>query len=120
VKQSTLFSARGDRGTIVVDVSLRLDLFNKRDRLRLELAESFFAKVESLEIYEPTLFKVELASLLSRYNPRSIVEKLVEEIMARIRLCRDLDEDAYRVALATGCRCILHSVCIENQLRAIL
>jgi len=60
--------------------------------------------VEGLAIYEPTLFKVELAGLLSRYNPRSIVEKLIEEIMARIRLCRDLDEDAYRVALATGCR----------------
>ncbi len=52
-------------------------------------------------IYEPMLFRVEFAGLLVRYNPREIVEQLVEEVMTRINL---LDDEAHRVALATGSR----------------
>ncbi|BES81759.1 type II toxin-antitoxin system VapC family toxin [Pyrodictium abyssi] len=89
---------------IVVDASLWFDLFNARDEARLRLAEKFFAEVEGLAIYEPALFRVELAGLLVRLNPRDVVEQLVEEIVSRIRVCTNLDEDAYRVAIATGSR----------------
>ena len=69
---------------IVVDASLWFDLFNEGDKVRLRLAEEFFSRVEGLVIYEPALFKVEFAGLLVRYNPREVVEQLIEEVMTRI------------------------------------
>jgi len=89
---------------IVVDASLWFDLFNESDRARLRLAEEFFSRVEGLVIYEPALFKVEFAGLLVRYNPREIMEQLIEEVLTRINLCLDIDDEAYRVALVTGSR----------------
>ena len=89
---------------IVVNASLWFDLFNERDRARLRLAEEFFSRVEGLVIYEPALFRVEFAGLLVRYNPREVVEQLIEEVMTRINLCLDIDDEAYRVALVTGSR----------------
>lgn len=89
---------------IVVDASLWFDLFNEGDKARLRLAEEFFSRVEGLVIYEPVLFKVEFAGLLVRYNPREVVEQLVEEVLTRINLCLDIDDEAYRVALVTGSR----------------
>ncbi|MCS7366134.1 MAG: type II toxin-antitoxin system VapC family toxin [archaeon GB-1867-035] len=89
---------------IVIDVSLWFDLFNRRNELRVKLAEAFFNEVEVFTIYEPILFKIEFVGLLIRYNPRDIVRKMVEEIVAKIRLCTGLDDEAYKVALATGCR----------------
>ncbi len=89
---------------IVVDASLWFDLFNVRDRARLRLAEEFFSRIEGLTIYEPMLFRVEFAGLLVRYNPREVVERLVEEVMEMVDLCLGIDDEAYRVALATGSR----------------
>ena len=72
---------------IVVDVSLWLDLFVKAIESRFKLAEEFFYEVEGLVIYEPMLFKVELAGILARRNPKRIVEQLVNEVTSRVRLC---------------------------------
>ena len=71
--------------------------------------------MDFLTIYEPTLFKVEFVGLLVRYNPRNIVEKLMEGIEAKIRLHAGLDDEAYKVSLATGCRvadAYYYSMCI--------
>lgn len=65
---------------IVVDVSLWLDLFVKAIESQFKLAEEFFYEVEEPVIYEPMLFKVELTGILARYNPRNIVEQLVDEV----------------------------------------
>ena len=72
---------------IVVDVSLWLDLFVKAIESQFKLAEEFFYEVEGLVIYEPMLFKVELAGILARRNPKRIVEQLVNEVTSRVRLC---------------------------------
>jgi len=95
---------RGASKLIVVDASVWLDLFNVRDKACSKLAEDFFVEAEGLTIYEPMLFKVEIAGLLARRNPRHVVESLVEEIVGKIHLCRDLDREAYHVALSTGSR----------------
>ena len=89
---------------LVIDASTWFDLFNTWDEERRKLAERFFEKAEHHPIYEPPLFKIELAGLLVRRVKRRVIENLIREILAKVVLYTGLHDEAYNVALETGCR----------------
>jgi len=106
---------------IVVDTSIWLDLFREGDLERIRLAEKFFEEIERLTIYEPQVFRIELAGVLARYYPRDEVERFVNNILNKISLCKDLEEKAYKVALSTGSRAIdAYFIACASSINSIL
>ena len=61
----------------------------------------------SLDIIEPLVFGVELASQLARRKPRAIAKKLYDEIMNKVIAIDEIEYDLLvDIALVTGCRAI--------------
>ncbi|MEM2086174.1 MAG: type II toxin-antitoxin system VapC family toxin [Archaeoglobaceae archaeon] len=88
----------------VIDTSVWLDVFMDNDE-RFNKAEQFFMKASGL-IYEPWVFRIELAGALARRFDKSDVSNFIEEIMSKVVLIDNPDEIAYQIALNTGCRAI--------------
>lgn len=92
---------------IVIDTSVWLDLFLENQHRR-SLAENLIRLVEEkeLQIYEPEVFKVELAGVLARKFKKEDVLNFIEELLSKIRLVENPNEVAFSVSLQTGCRAI--------------
>ena len=89
---------------VVVDTSVWLDLFLE-DSERKKVAEDLMKAIETT-IYEPEVFKIELAGTLSRRFRKDDVLSFVDEVMAKVRLVGNPNELAFQVAVNTGCRAI--------------
>ena len=89
---------------VVVDTSVWLDLFLE-DSERKKVAEELMKAIETT-IYEPEVFKIELAGTLSRRFRKDDVLSFVDEVMAKVRLVENPNELAFQVAVNTGCRAI--------------
>ena len=89
---------------VVVDTSVWLDLFLE-DSERKKVAEDLMKAIETT-IYEPEVFKIELAGTLSRRFRKDDVLSFVDEVMAKVRLVENPNELAFQVAVNTGCRAI--------------
>ncbi|NJF25180.1 type II toxin-antitoxin system VapC family toxin [Thermococcus sp. Bubb.Bath] len=93
---------------IVVDTSVFIDLFFEFDPERTKKVERLFEIIErnGISIVEPALFKVELASQLSRRMKKSEASIVLDETMRRVELIstEDLMETAFIVAFETGAR----------------
>ena len=89
---------------IVIDTSVWLDLFLE-DSDRKKIAEEFMKAIE-VPIYEPEVFKIELAGTLSRRFGRDDVLSFIDDVISKIRLIRNPNELAFQIALDTGCRAI--------------
>jgi len=89
---------------IVIDTSVWLDLFLE-DSDRKKIAEEFMKAIE-VTIYEPEVFKIELAGTLSRRFGRDDVLSFIDDVISKIRLIRNPNELAFQIALDTGCRAI--------------
>lgn len=92
---------------IVIDTSVWLDLFLENQHRR-SLAENLIKLVEEkeLQIYEPEVFKVELAGVLARKFKKEDVLNFIEELLSKIRLVENPNEVAFLASLQTGCRAI--------------
>jgi len=62
--------------------------------------------VAEVTIYEPEVFKIELAGTLSRRFNKGEVLSLIDEITSKVRLIENPDQLALQIALDTGCRAI--------------
>ena len=89
---------------IVIDTSVWLDLFLE-DSDRKKIAEEFMKAIE-VTIYEPEVFKIELAGTLSRRFRKDDVLSFIDDIMSKVRLIENPNELAFQIALDTGCRAI--------------
>ena len=93
---------------IVIDTSVFVDLFFEFDPERTKKVERFFEAVErkAIPIMEPALFKVELASQLSRRMRKSEASIVLGETLKRVELIpmEDILETAFIVAFETGAR----------------
>ena len=89
---------------IVIDTSVWLDLFLE-DSDRKKIAGEFMKAIE-VTIYEPEVFKIELAGTLSRRFGRDDVLSFIDDVMSKVRLIENPNELAFQIALNTGCRAI--------------
>ncbi len=89
---------------IVIDTSVWLDLFLE-DSDRKKIAGEFMKAIE-VTIYEPEVFKIELAGTLSRRFGRDDVLSFIDDVMSKVRLIENPNELAFQIALSTGCRAI--------------
>jgi len=89
---------------IVIDTSVWLDLFLE-DSDRKKIAGEFMKAIE-VTIYEPEVFKIELAGTLSRRFGRNDVLSFIDDVMSKVRLIENPNELAFQIALNTGCRAI--------------
>ncbi len=89
---------------IVIDTSVWLDLFLE-DSDRKKIAEEFMNAV-NVTIYEPEVFKIELAGTLSRKFGKDDVLSFINDVMSKIKLIENPNELAFQIALNTGCRAI--------------
>lgn len=92
---------------IVIDTSVWLDLFLE-DSYRRNLAENLIKLIEEkkLQIYEPEVFKIELAGVLARRFKREYVLNFIEELLLKVKLVENPNELAFLISLKTGCRAI--------------
>jgi len=92
---------------IVIDTSVWLDLFLE-DSYRRNLAENLIKLIEEkkLQIYEPEVFKIELAGVLARKFKREDVLNFIEELLLKVKLVENPNELAFLISLKTGCRAI--------------
>ena len=108
---------------VIIDTSVLLDLFLE-DEERRERAEELMKAVKTV-IYEPKVFKIELAGTLSRRFRRDDVLSFIDEILTKVSLVDNPEELAFQIALDTGCRAIdsyfiataklTHSILITND-----
>jgi len=72
--------------SLVVDVSVFIDRLFIYDENRSNRAHSLFKLIDEreLSIFEPQVFGIELASQLVRRKPRTIAERLYNEIMDKV------------------------------------
>ena len=89
---------------IVIDTSVWLDLFLE-DIKRRKLAEDLIKIAEGF-IYEPQVFKIELAGVLSRKFNKKDALSFIKEIEKKIKIIKNPNILAFQVALNTGCRAI--------------
>ena len=89
---------------IVIDTSVWLDLFLE-DSDRKKIAGEFMKAIE-VTIYEPEVFKIELAGTLSRRFGRDDVLSFIDDVISKVRLIENPNELAFQIALNTGCRAI--------------
>ncbi len=95
--------------SLVVDVSVFIDRLFIYDERRSSRASSLFKLIDekSLNIFEPYVFGIELASQLIRRKPRSITKRLYNEIMDKIIIVDEIEYDLLLdIALSTACRAI--------------
>ncbi len=83
--------------SLVVDVSVFIDRLFIYDEERSGRACSLFKLIDDngLNIFELQVFGIELASQLVRRKPRTIAEKLYNEIMDKVII---IDENRIRAA----------------------
>jgi len=74
------------------------------DGERREKAEKLMNIVR--DIYEPRVFKIELAGTLARRFKKEDVLNFIDEVLTKITLIPNPEELAFQVALNTGCRAI--------------
>ncbi|MEB3825301.1 MAG: PIN domain-containing protein [Desulfurococcales archaeon] len=95
--------------SLVVDVSVFIDRLFIYDEQRSSRARSLFRLIDgrSLNIFEPQVFGIELASQLARRKPTTIARKLYDEIMNKIILIDEIEYDLLLdISLTTACRAI--------------
>lgn len=95
--------------SLVIDVSVFVDRLFIYDETRSNRARSLFKLIDErgLSIFEPQVFGIELASQLVRRKPRTIAEKLYNEIMDRVVIIDEIEYDLLLdIALSTACRAI--------------
>ncbi len=95
--------------SLVVDVSVFIDRLFIYDEKRSSRACSLFKLIDkkSINIFEPQVFGIELASQLVRRKPETIARKLYDEIMNKVITIDEIDYDLLLdVALSTACRAI--------------
>ena len=94
---------------IVVDVSVFIDRLFIYSEERSRRARGLFRYIDevSLNVFEPQVFGVELASQLVRRKPRIVARRLYEEIVDRVIILEDIDyELLLDIAFQTSCRAI--------------
>ncbi len=95
--------------SLVVDISVFIDRLFIYDESRSNRARSLFKLIDekSFSIFEPQVFGIELASQLVRRKPRTIAEKLYNEIMDKVIVIDEIEYDLLLdIALSTACRAI--------------
>ncbi len=94
---------------IIVDVSVFIDRLFIYSEERSRRARDLFRYIDKvgLNVFEPQVFGVELASQLVRRKPRMVARRLYEEIVDRVIIVEDIDyELLLDIAFQTGCRAI--------------
>ena len=93
---------------LVLDASAAVDLFAGGEELRVVSAEKVFECVtrQGTGVYAPRLFLAEVAGVLVRFLPLSIVRGVVERLREETTLVGDdiYFTEAVETALATGSR----------------
>ncbi len=91
---------------IVVDTSVFIDLFFEYRPDRTQLSEELFGIIKGKPIFEPDLFKIELASQLVRRMRREEAMTTAEETFKQLNFIAlsDIFELAFLIAIETGCR----------------
>ncbi len=89
---------------IVVDTSVWLNLFLDNENRR-KMAVKVFELCDG-DIYEPEVFKVEMAGTLARRFRKEDVVTFLKEIMAKLRIIENPNEFAFTIAIETGCRAV--------------
>ena len=92
---------------IIIDTSVWLDLFIENSE-RKKLAENLMRIIDecSLIVYEPEVFKVELAGVLSRRFKKEDVLRFIEDISVAVEVVENPTNLAFWTALKTGGRAI--------------
>jgi predicted nucleic acid-binding protein len=92
---------------IVIDTSVWLDLFLENPE-RKRLAEALINSIDEkgITIYEPEVFKVELAGVLSRKFKREEVLGFIEDVSTVVDIVSNPTDLAFWTALKTGGRAI--------------
>ena len=95
---------------IVLDTTVFIDALIPFTKDRHEKAISIINEVDkrSLILYEPKLFLIELAGVLSRFKNRMQVMTHIKHISEHINILDydELHENALNVSLLTGCRAV--------------
>ncbi len=89
---------------VVIDTSVWLDLFLENSD-RETIAEELMNVVRTV-IYEPEVFKIELAGTLSRRFRKNDVLNFIDDVLTKVRLVDNPNKLAFQIALNTGCRAI--------------
>ncbi len=93
---------------LVVDASVAVDLFAGKDPHRTDAAEKVFRCFlsNSIYVYAPRLFLVEVAGVLVRFLSHNIVKDIVERLSEEILIIGDdlYFEKSVKIALATASR----------------
>lgn len=109
---------------LVIDVSVFIDRLFIYDEERSLRAHNLFRLVDDrgLNIFEPSVFGIELASQLVRRKPRSMAEELYNEIIDKVVIIDDIDYDLLLdIALSTACRAIdTYYIAAAHMLSSIL
>lgn len=94
---------------LVIDVSVFIDRLFVYDEERSKRACKLFRLVseKGLNIFEPLVFGVELASQLVRRKPRTVAEMIYDEIIGKVIIVEEIEYDLLlKIALSTACRAI--------------
>ncbi|WP_297477060.1 type II toxin-antitoxin system VapC family toxin [Thermococcus sp.] len=91
---------------IVADTSVFIDLFFEYRPDRTQLSEELFRIIKGKPIFEPELFKIELASQIVRRMRREGAITTAEETFKQLNFVAlsDIFELAFLIAIETGCR----------------
>lgn len=110
--------------SLVIDVSVFIDRLFIYDEERSNRTRSLFKLIDErgLSIFEPQVFGIELASQLVRRKPRTIAEKLYNEIMDKVIIIDETEYDLLLdIALSTACRAIdAYYIATASLISAIL
>lgn len=95
---------------IVIDTSVFTDFLLKFDIARHKNAKLLLEAIsnENMTIYEPFLFEIELASILSRKHNSSEVTRIIQVIREKINIIEEnsLHRISFDIGLNTGCRAV--------------
>jgi predicted nucleic acid-binding protein len=91
---------------ITIDTSIFIDLLFEYDSSRTLKAEETLNIIleRGLEIINPTVFKVELAGVLTRRMQIDRALEIIKDILSEVKLIPNPDDLAFEVALKTGSR----------------
>ena len=109
---------------LVVDVSVFIDRLFIYDEERSSRVYNLFKLIDDkgLNIFEPQVFGIELASQLVRRKPQAVARKLYDEIIDKVII---IDEVEYNllldIALSTACRAIdAYYIAVASMISSIL
>ncbi len=109
---------------LVVDVSIFIDRLFVYSEERSLRARNLFKLIDEkdINIFEPQVFGIELASQLIRRKPQTVARKLYDEIMDKVIVVDDIDYDLLLdIAMSTACRAIdTYYIAVSNLLSGIL